>query len=370
MPVTFDVVGHPATTWDEPRVESPEDLLERIMSSDSPQGRKIVQTSVTRRTLQEQYTSASRNGFVWCAYDAYSRHHHLTIRPEDVWFAILTQLSFFINGNAEKLRATFVAHEGQKELVVKSCYNIETVDLGMLVKTMATLLGENVNDPDLSAWVMPEFSTTSDTDRVVAAALFMGAMEKYFTYLMVLGCGLPSVTLLGNVTDWQDVLERLTKLEQLGDEPTQFAEMLKPILHNMIRSFEQPSDPEVIQFWNTIATKEPLGSGNQGYISGWITAFCFWNENGEPNLRNKTNEIGRISYPKIFSSQIPVGFSRVPVKIGHPGAMRDYIMLAGSFGIQAQSSDDTHQNELQCNGFSKPGLVNIQPFSAWLIYEK
>jgi hypothetical protein len=43
---------------------------------------------------------------------AYNKHHALIIRPDDVWLAILTQISLFVSANAELLRASFVAHEG------------------------------------------------------------------------------------------------------------------------------------------------------------------------------------------------------------------------------------------------------------------
>ena len=49
---------------------------------------------------------------------AYSQHRALVIRPDDVWLTILSQFNFFVNANAELLRANFVAHEGQRELVI------------------------------------------------------------------------------------------------------------------------------------------------------------------------------------------------------------------------------------------------------------
>lgn len=39
------------------------------------------------------HISASENGFVWAVFHAYSHHHNLILRPKDVWFAILSQLS-------------------------------------------------------------------------------------------------------------------------------------------------------------------------------------------------------------------------------------------------------------------------------------
>lgn len=96
------------------------------------------------------------------AYHAYSAHHHLCIRPEDVWFAILTQITFYINAHAEGLRSFFVAHEGKKQLEAIS----EIRNFALLAVQMGDIVGNNVVDPSLKDWVLPGFSTTTHTDIV------------------------------------------------------------------------------------------------------------------------------------------------------------------------------------------------------------
>jgi hypothetical protein len=81
----------------------------------------MIQSSFDDIPVGVQYLGAS-NGFVDAAIMAYNQHHHLIIRPEDVWFSVLVQLNVYINEHAEELRSMFVAHEGQKrlQLVVSS----------------------------------------------------------------------------------------------------------------------------------------------------------------------------------------------------------------------------------------------------------
>lgn len=83
------------------------------------------------------------------AIQAYNRHYHLRIRPDDVWFAILTQLSFYINAHAEELRGKSVAHAGKKELVVTFHGNHQTDDYGIFAKRITQEIGKNIVDPDL-----------------------------------------------------------------------------------------------------------------------------------------------------------------------------------------------------------------------------
>jgi hypothetical protein len=59
------------------------------------------------------------NGFVDSAVMAYSDHHHLIIRPEDVWFSVLVQINIYINAHAEEMRSMFVEHKGQKKLEIR-----------------------------------------------------------------------------------------------------------------------------------------------------------------------------------------------------------------------------------------------------------
>src|SRR5207247_542974 len=100
-------------------------------------------------------------------------------RPEDVWFAILVQLGSYINAHAEELRDLFVAHEGKKELVVERIGTLSTLDVGDFALEMMDKITQNIKDPSLKAWMVPDFTTTTPTDTVVASILMMGTLQKY-----------------------------------------------------------------------------------------------------------------------------------------------------------------------------------------------
>src|SRR5579859_5196226 len=53
--------------------------------------------------LPDNYVS-QEGGFVSNLIKAYNTHHHLVIRPDDVWIAILNVFQIYILNNAEKLR--------------------------------------------------------------------------------------------------------------------------------------------------------------------------------------------------------------------------------------------------------------------------
>lgn len=174
----------------------------------------------------------------------------------------------------------FVSHEGQKELEVVSLATIDDADFGALAVEMSTLIEKNIVDPEFQAWMMPNFSTTTESDTMVTAILMMGTLQKYFSYKMELCCGIPSVTSLGEREDWEKLVKTLDRLYQLGDEPARFAQLLQPVLNNFVASFDRPESPDVLDFWSRCAHEHSMLSGLD-YLTGWVTVFCFWDADGK-----------------------------------------------------------------------------------------
>ncbi|OKL56803.1 hypothetical protein UA08_07778 [Talaromyces atroroseus] len=400
MPVTITTAEHAPRKWKAHKVSTAEKLLKESSPKDYRRCQNIIQSSFSRSQFRQSHISASTNGFVWAVFHAYSSHHNLTIRPEDVWFSILTQLSFFVNAHAEELRPFFVAHEGQKQLEVIENGSMDYADFGALAVRMTKLIEKNVVDPDLRDWIMPSFSTTTESDTVVAAILMMGSLQKYFSYAMTLICGIPSVTLLGEREDWLSMVQKLEKLKQLGNEPARFAQLLRPILNHFVLCFDGPESSDVLSFWGRCAHKYNMGSGPD-YLCGWISVFCFWDENGKMLRRDRIHPVSSAEFERqntelclddalsrrVDIRDVPSGFASVPVTVNDNGEVYDTMMLAGLVGIQASSSGavlDQGRDHLDSDNYghqhldSQPesgpdeetGLDSIQPLSGWWMYEK
>ncbi|KAI1197244.1 hypothetical protein F5X97DRAFT_183228 [Nemania serpens] len=385
MPVTVRPASHPPRRWQGQAATSAGTLFEASCRDEAKRCKRIIQSSFGDLTAT---TSSSSNGFVYAATSAYNQHHHLTIRPEDVWFAILTQLSFYINANAEDLRSLFVAHEGQKELEVVDIGTVQTADFGKLAVQMTGQIAKSVVDGELSDWIMPNFTTTTRTDTITAAILMMGSMQKYFTYKTTLLCGIPSVTLLGEKADWAAIRQRLDKLPNFGQEARQFSHLLVPVLDFFVRTFEEADGPEVVDFWSKIAHAENNGSGPT-YLSGWLTAFCFWDGDGKSmySAGGGGCEINGAKYHRLDMDEVPVGYVSVPVTVDDNGREIKTRMVAGSVGIAALSSGDKLDTSWTHAGWYKPpfgkpkytpvkpevgamtGLDSLQPVSGWWMYE-
>jgi hypothetical protein len=178
MPVTIRPFSHRGETVKSPKYQlTPRSLLQESSPEEAERAHTILQSSFSDINNNSQ-TLGSRNGFVYAALTAYKDHHHLIIRPEDIWFSILTQTGFYVDKHAEELRDFFVAHEGKKELtVLTNQMVIEKVDFGEMARDMTELISQNIKDPELKSWILPSFTTTTDHDKTVASVLVCGFLD-------------------------------------------------------------------------------------------------------------------------------------------------------------------------------------------------
>jgi hypothetical protein len=281
MPVTIKPSSHGANSYTDSYQTNAKDLLRNALPWTVPEDIDIYQSSFGHGAAKlKQPIIPTANGFVNALIHAYGQHHHLVIRPEDVWFAILTQFSLYVNAHAEELRKQFVAHEGKKEIRLDyNPFSRYTFDFSVFALGVSRALEVTVVDHTLRAWIIPNFTTTVHDDQVVASIIMMGTLQKYFTYTCGITCGFPTVQLLGEKTDYEVILAKVNKLDEYGPEPKKFASLLRPVLRRFIRSFEDPSGPDIIHFWRTVFDRDDSMCGVTKY-TGWITAFCYWDEVG------------------------------------------------------------------------------------------
>jgi len=345
---------------------------------EQPEKRRIIQSSFHELNPRTSPIIPYGNGLVNGVIRAFQQDLHLVLRPDDIWLSILTQFSMFVNGNSEHLRSQFVAHQGKKELIIDAGpQRIEDVDMGKLAQSMTQLIHENVVDPQLRELIMPNFSTTTDDDKSVAAIAMMGTLQRYFDYNFLVGCGFPSVTLQGEKSDWEEILLKVQRLAKYGPEMIEWIRLLIPIIQYMIASFTQPASPDIKNFWlRACHAVGADGSGSVRTLSGWITAFCFFSETGkrtyectDEDLSTFTGGIsieerqrlvlGDVVYPVITPGSIPKGVVSAPVTVQDyaTGLEHKTTMVAGSVGMMLSAVE------------SGGDLTIVQPRSGWWMLE-
>ena len=372
MPVTIKPSDRTTDTYKpdarlHKSISSPERLLYHTLADaahkdNSPPPRKIVKSSYTNLSPAHPPAFSSKNGFVHACVEAYNQHLHLHIRPEDVWFSILTQVSTYVNAHSEELRHIFVSHEGQKELeLVDNTLppDITLWDHGDLAYRMSKIMAGNIHDEEWREWILPQFTTTTKADQAVASMIFMGTLQKYFIYTWVTRCGLPAVTLHGTAQDWRAIRAKCkARLPLLGPQCKEWLSVLEPVLDGFVESFKAPESDRTKTFWQHIVNKHyPNGSGTLTY-SGWITAFCYWNEDGQCLHRPRGEDT------RLMFGQLPIGFTKVPVTLVVGEVSYPVEIVAGSLSFRASDSAVGDRSDVK-----HEKLDSLQPETGWIMYQ-
>ncbi|KAN0028208.1 hypothetical protein ACTFIV_010046 [Dictyostelium citrinum] len=269
--------------------------------------KRVLKSSIVESS---DLKSVGLNSFVHSAWKAYNNHHSLSIRPDNIWMAILTQFSFYVNKNSELLRTNFVDFNGQKTLIVRTDFPILTAPFDKLSIEMSKQIQKNINDPGLRNWIIPNFTTTTESDKVVYSISLMSIMKKYFKFVMKTECGLPEVTLLGEISDWINLKERVSLLIHFDTENNQMSKWLRYLLPIMDKFIESIGGKPDIKWWNQMVNFNEQSGGSE--LSGWLSSFCLFTNDGDFQERSFSEYF---PFPIVDGNNIPNGFLSVPVKL-------------------------------------------------------
>ncbi|KID83848.1 hypothetical protein MGU_08933 [Metarhizium guizhouense ARSEF 977] len=336
------------------------------------------------------------NGFVCTVLRAWQQDQHLELRPDDVWLSVLTQFSFYLNGEnrSEALRDRFVNYAGRRrlEIAYPHCQTVEQVDVPAMTQRFVDMIREHLVDETLADWLLPVFSTTLPRDKTVAAAAFLGTMSEYFGYAAILGCSFPSVTLHGEREDWVDLLGRMARLAEFDTSGNhmdnegngadsesrcrsmvQWSRALTVVVEFMVASFDRPNDERVRDFWRRAChSVGSEASGEPSTMSGWLTTFCWWRADGAAQRAYSDSELaeleqlrghgprlklGGVEFPIINQEEIPSAYTEASITFHlADGKKLATVLTAGSKGARL---------------LDKQGSA-VQPFSCWwlLTHEK
>lgn len=294
---------------------------------------EILMSSPNDRVIQ----APTSNGLVDTVVAAYSHHHNVELTPDHFWVSVLTQFSQFVNANSKLLRDKFVDFHGAKELKVSAVGGLRSAPYDEMAVSMTDEIAAHLRDQSVREWVLPSFSTTTHTDRVVCSVVLMAALKTYFTYKFELLCGIPSVTLVGTPADYEDLARRVDRLPEF-DAGTglmiKWHQMLKPIFVELVSASRGSPD---LSFWSRVCSHHSAGSGTD-YISGWIASFCCFSDKGEWQGEASDDALSDSDsgftgeFPLVNTVDIPCGVVSVPVTIDDNGELLKARMIAGSLG--------------------------------------
>lgn len=239
------------------------------------------------------------NSFVNTFLDAYNFHKTLIIRPDDIKLQLLMIISTCINNNPDKFRSHFVEHEGKKELIVSN----SRFDADYFSHKFGDLLEENILDKEFAQHFKSKFSTTTQIISTVNNLTLMNSLKEYFSFTMILECGIPEIILEGNDDDWNKLSESYEFFKKLFAESElkswfkHFDKVLNLfilmrqtqqkksnyLINNIIELFINNTSGNaddmlyIKEMWKRVITYIPQGSGKDQILGGWVRLFVPYN---------------------------------------------------------------------------------------------
>jgi len=230
-----------------------------------------VEKNFLRLSVAEDLVDLDTHPVITGYLRAYQNHYPVTISPDIIWLLICQGFAHHVVENAEQLRPLFVDFDGKKTLSV-----IREVNGGLpafpwetvfpdFVKQIAGFTGQEVVD-HLSA----DFSTTTPTALIASQITIMESMKAFFNYkVMMIGCGIPEVTIEGTVADWEKIGKRLDAFTKYGLD--WWVSELKPVIQKIVDTKKGKFDKH---FWMNMIKYHKTGFyGTYDGIDGWFLKF-------------------------------------------------------------------------------------------------
>ena len=210
---------------------------------------------------------SSVHPFLGAVHTAFAEHRPLVLSPDSVWLTILAGVTQHVRLNAERLRGRLVRHANKQTLKVSLNVSLrEQPDaIGQAIPMFRDLLAAEVGE-GRARLLTCEFSTTTDVERMASEIMLMDTFSPYFEFEMVCVCGIPELTLLGEVEDWQQIRKRIDVIAELDLE--WWTASLAPILDEFVRAAQ--GSPKVSFFRDIYQPREAYGGDT---TVGWAARF-------------------------------------------------------------------------------------------------
>ena len=288
------------------------------------------------------------NSFYKGMINAYASHRAVVLSPDVIWLLISQGFAAHVNLNSEQLRDKIVYHQGKKTLEVESAkhllYETNEVDWESIFNEFEKQIKSNTKN-QIADIITADFSTTGITEKIASQITLMESVKKYFEYKVILmGCGIPDITLMGTPDDWRKVREKALSLKGYGLD--WWIDRLDTILKQFVDASQGIVDNE---FWMEMvgsAKFRKMGCGRptndtELKFDGWFTIFYPYNAFGD-----------RITGPMTYNSKLLPEVVETPFIFeirdldGTVIAKYDMLLYAGIIGLSEDSVNGALKPEI------------------------
>lgn len=291
---------------------------------------------VVQETGQNALAKAGIHPLALAIHLAFSDHRPLRLTPDAIWLTLAQGVAHHVNNHAETLRPFFVKHSGKEKLQVEFQALNQPEEWANLIQEFALHIRDRVG-AEFYQLMECNFSTTTPVTRTASHVTMMDTFQQYFEYEMSGICGIPSLTLLGTVEDWQAIRDRVSALAQYN--LSWWTDKLIPICDQFV---ETAAGKPSLSFWQSIY--KPKRAYGSNVITGWLAClFPYLTEDSSqlaPTLCNPFLSIAAEDITindGISLARLPTGLACAPVEVKFRQQSRSLELLAGFIGISQES---------------------------------
>ncbi|KIA94961.1 hypothetical protein OC25_08150 [Pedobacter kyungheensis] len=281
-----------ATVVEIEKLSLPEKLLPETASKDFPDFYRS--TFEKTSPLPDSLVFYQDHPFLTGLFNAYKDHRPVVLSPDMIWLLISQGFARHIDQNREALRSKLVDFEGKKVLTVIA-NNIKLGDPNSNWEALFPQFNQQISTFTGKKFVKnltADFSTTTPTTKIASEITLMDGMKSYFVYqVIIVGCGIPRVTLEGTVDDWEKVLQKIQFIKQY--DLSLWTTELEPIVKEIIQAKKGKANNG---FWmNMIKVHTTKAYGTINTIDGWITKLFPYNKKGFKTNFKPISNIGGLA---------------------------------------------------------------------------
>ncbi len=221
--------------------------------------------SLERRQIQEQ----GANSFVISALHAHANKQGWQLRADDVWLAILVQLS-----------AAHPRVAGRPAVVLSG----RTVEEGEFTGLLCDLFTQTAmqripTDPSvgiamLHRWSTPRFSTSSLHDTLASNIAYLGSPKPYSAGTATAdpaGC-IRQIALIGVESDWLDLYLKVVETKELFIDSDGLHGWIDRLTSICLQFARSAGGQVTYSFWQKACKVDRVGTDL--HLSGWLVEFC------------------------------------------------------------------------------------------------
>ncbi|KAL4483619.1 hypothetical protein ABPG72_006685 [Tetrahymena utriculariae] len=276
------------------------------------------------------------------------------ISASDIWLAICHKFARKVLKDPQKYRNFFVNHDGKMSLVFNidpysqywKGFPSQTNQWDKAIEYYFNKVSENVKQ-DIGAVMKNDFTNSNNIEQISAQMIFLSSMKEYFSYQMMIICGIQNIHFLGKIEDCERLDNKIQFL--MNKFPLFEVKGILEIVNNFIFEMKNPNQID-INFWNNIfhQKKQDIYSFNGcGYeakekqiFDGWFKHF--FEEQEEEEFNDQYYNLEWIQNNK--ANRIPSFCSKYQVEVQYLSVKYEQTFETGVKGIE-----EVHPNTFRPN---------------------